>query len=418
MASCSSIEEQGLASGNGSTEATGMEKARQKLLNILNNPAIKTAYELQGEYSLSAITEGQALDAQGQLLTRANEDDALYYTFSIDDNGGYAIIGNSPALPELIALSAGTDQVSEGSQADMEVHGGGIVELPTDLNIGVNDTASIIGPSPEDNPRIQTIRDSVTYKFIGPARPQTVSWGCEYPYNNMLPIDDIGRHANVGCVCIALAQFLTYKDFRPMYNQGQPSEKHFNWDLMSRYTTKKLEDQIGEMCDVGKNHIAPLCSLLNNPNNLDASFHWDGASHVFIYNVFHTLNKFNINCTLEDYDIEKVIAEMSTGEPVLITGGGHTWIIDAVMAETYHYTEVRMDTGEVISHSQKTRYLLHCNWGWDGQCNGYFYSGIFNPGKRPIIRGLNQSGNQPGEPNWETQNCNNNLRVFVDLYKF
>lgn len=24
------------------------------------------------------------------------------------------------------------------------------------------------------------------------------------------------------------------------------------------------------------------------------------------------------------------------------------------------------------------RKLLHCNWGWDGDCNGYFYSGAFD----------------------------------------
>ncbi len=38
-------------------------------------------------------------------------------------------------------------------------------------------------------------------------------------------------------------------------------------------------------------------------------------------------------------------------------------------------------------------YLLHCNWGWDGVYNGYFYEGVFkayNPvdtTNTPVLQG-------------------------------
>lgn len=414
ISSCSSIDnEQGIYPPSGQENTSGVSKAKERLVKILNNPTVKAAYELRHDYMSSDLSEGRPLDAKGQILTRANDNEARYYVFDIDDYGGYAIIGNSPDLPELIALSVGTDEISKGSQEDIDAHGEGVINLPSNIALIGTDSATIDKPSTEFDPNVKITRDSVSYQFVGPARPLFAQWGCEYPYNNMLPTDDIGRHANAGCVCIAIAQLLTYKDYQPIYNQGYRSEIHFNWDLISRYASKHMEDQPGEMCNVGKNHIAPLCSLLNTPNNLNPIFRWDKASLVFIYDIKHTLAKFGIYRQLVDYDINKVLTEMKDGEPVLISGGGHTWVIDAVMEETSYYTSTWRETGEVINHYKETRYLLHCNWGWDGKCNGYFYSELFNPSKRPVIPAIDQNGNQSNEPGWETENLTEALRIFI-----
>ena len=48
---------------------------------------------------------------------------------------------------------------------------------------------------------------------------------------------------------------------------------------------------------------------------------------------------------------------------------GHAWVIDG-----YRHQEGLDALGNVKS----TRTLLHCNWGWDGQCNGYYSSNIFS----------------------------------------
>lgn len=34
---------------------------------------------------------------------------------------------------------------------------------------------------------------------------------------------------------------------------------------------------------------------------------------------------------------------------------------------------------EIIDTSIENRTLLHCNWGWDGDCNGYFSPYVFTP---------------------------------------
>lgn len=414
---CTSVEEIQPTSPNDNPSTGGIEEARTRLHKILNNPSIRAAYELQESYPITALTSGTAHDAQGRLLTRANEDEALYYTFSIDDNGGYAIIGNSPELPQLIALSVGTDKISEGSQLDISLHGGGVINLPNDLNIIGGDSAIISGPGTEFDPNTRTVCDSATYNFIGPARPVPTLWGCTDPYNEYLPTNENGIHAHVGCVCIATAQILAHHGFDPIYLEGTKDEKRFNWDLIRQYTHRELEDKPGKMFNVGKTHIAPLCSLLNSPENLEMNFEWDKASYAYSEDVPYVLRKFGFTSDLwlSPYNIEKVIGELSTGMPLYIHGDGHVWIIDAVMAEKCYYTTYDRNTGDVITRYDTTRYLVHCNWGWDGKCNGYFYSGIFDTTNRPIIKGLNQDTNQPDEKGFE--NYSNHIRILLNVKK-
>lgn len=69
-----------------------------------------------------------------------------------------------------------------------------------------------------------------------------------------------------------------------------------------------------------------------------------------------------------DYSDEmtKAISDMlREDKPVFISAisgltGGHSWVIDGAK---YHNSAV---------------YLLHCNWGWSGDCNGYFSSKMFS----------------------------------------
>lgn len=49
---------------------------------------------------------------------------------------------------------------------------------------------------------------------------------------------------------------------------------------------------------------------------------------------------------------------------------GHAWVIDGYMEQ-----ELRT-SGSTTALDSRT--LLHCNWGWNGMCNGYYEAGIFN----------------------------------------
>ena len=48
--------------------------------------------------------------------------------------------------------------------------------------------------------------------------------------------------------------------------------------------------------------------------------------------------------------------------------GAHEWVIDGALAQR-----------KVIDGKEQICFLYHCNWGWNGNSNGYFLSGAFNP---------------------------------------
>lgn len=47
---------------------------------------------------------------------------------------------------------------------------------------------------------------------------------------------------------------------------------------------------------------------------------------------------------------------------------GHEWVIDGALAQR-----------KEIDGSSQIRFLYHCNWGWDGDYDGYFLSNAFYP---------------------------------------
>ena len=55
--------------------------------------------------------------------------------------------------------------------------------------------------------------------------------------------------------------------------------------------------------------------------------------------------------------------------------GGHAWVIDQLLKR--HRTRYAYSNGEVHPVEQY-QYLVHCNMGWHGLDNGYYFSGKFD----------------------------------------
>ena len=69
--------------------------------------------------------------------------------------------------------------------------------------------------------------------------------------------------------------------------------------------------------------------------------------------------------------IRKTSGMLAWGKPVFISAipcnftKGHSWVID----------------GAKFSSEDNTNYLFHFNFGWGGNCNGYFSTNCLNPAK-------------------------------------
>lgn len=87
---------------------------------------------------------------------------------------------------------------------------------------------------------------------------------------------------------------------------------------------------------------------------------------------FDLLGYNNVNLKW-GYNENTVMKSLDSGCPVFMSAvagivDGHAWVIDGYKIRNYTSPEGRID---------KTQNIVHCNWGWLGNSNGYFVSGIF-----------------------------------------
>ena len=101
-------------------------------------------------------------------------------------------------------------------------------------------------------------------------------------------------------------------------------------------------------------------------------------------------------------------------------GCGHAWVIDgyATLYQTYRVRKAGWRPGDgngdgimgwIRDVWEENEYkdpvfLFHCNWGWGGDSNGYFYPGVFNT-SNPILR-------DPGASGTQYNNFDTNIQMF------
>lgn len=57
---------------------------------------------------------------------------------------------------------------------------------------------------------------------------------------------------------------------------------------------------------------------------------------------------------------------------------GHAWVIDQCI-----HQEQKLYNGKGEYVMTDNRILVHCNWGWGGTDDGYYFDGVFDTNKGP-----------------------------------
>lgn len=298
------------------------------------------------------------------------------------DGGGFAIVKNDGKNTKVIAYS-------DNAPLDL-----------TDKNPGFNwwmnavsKASSVLSTTPPD-------------PELFPARVEpliTTLWGQHEPFNYMEPLKTwvdghpLGGvyfpsedHYVVGCVGVAMAQYMYYYKW-PARGIGQDSvtvkyqipgtsttrnvtfsvnfeDSPFEWDNM-------LDDYSGDYTDAQGQAVAQLCYYCSVAAQSTYDQFGTGSSDAKCIDAF--INHFDYNDTThyiirsrytEPEWMEMVYTELSNSRPIFYSArdinvelgifGGHNFIIDG-------YDEDG---------------LVHVNWGWHGQENGYYDIALLNPG--------------------------------------
>lgn len=183
----------------------------------------------------------------------------------------------------------------------------------------------------------------------------TCKWSQYDPFNKYTPLSN-GQHTPTGCVATATAQVMFYNKWpknRPqdyIASTGDDAKKSatYWWDEMKNTTNEMRTEQSRQavgvlMYDIGK-AVHMRYYIKGSDSNLQRAC--NALRDKFDYTVRYLDKNF---LPANDF-INEVMQEISDGYPVLVVGGPHAFVYDG-------YDE---------------QGLIHTNWGWGGENDGYF----------------------------------------------
>lgn len=201
---------------------------------------------------------------------------------------------------------------------------------------------------------------------IEPYTQDTTIWG-----DRFIKLEDLAA----GCVSIAVGQIVACLQY-PTVSQITNDINAMEWDSLN----------LDFNSDRSKHYLASLVHNIGIGCNMRYGYHKQqsfatpkAAKDYFIELGYQNVDKH------EGYDLETIISQIEKGCPVFIGAlgpvsdkTGHAWVIDG-----YQYANskrITKDTnGNIISvQDGNTYHFVHCNWGWGGNCDGWFTSNLMD----------------------------------------
>ena len=218
-----------------------------------------------------------------------------------------------------------------------------------------------------------------TFPVIAPILEE-VKWGQGAPYNDLCP-EINGEISPVGCVATAMAQIMYVHKF-PKQGTGSHSyvsssyklNLNANFALTTYAWDKMLPNYAGEYTDEQKEAVATLMSHLGIAVDMDytplmsLAYSTKAMKALINYFGYDKGISFLPKYYMSEYEILSSISkELQAGRPIFLEGStanleGHAFVCDGMQSNGF----------------------LHINWGWDGNCNGYFALSALAPDSHGI----------------------------------
>ena len=203
----------------------------------------------------------------------------------------------------------------------------------------------------------------------------------ETKWTQWSPFNDFRKdEAPAGCVPIAVGQILAYNEY------GTAGGRSFDWDMLK--SIYHYSDLYADISDVAKKQASDFMQFLGLKENCNVTYDTDGSG-AYADGAKRTFKNFGYSGLSKRYgfesgDVEKVLEQLEKNLPVFVGGqgksysyenqkyenSGHAWVIDGVIVKHY----VRPATGQVLD----AKNIFHINWGWNGDCDGYYDEGVFD----------------------------------------
>lgn len=318
-----------------------MKRTLLLVLTVFTNILIANAEPITKARALSIATKyinnpKLSNDTPKTRSSQANEQPA-YYIFTNPNDKKFVIISGESKLNELVGYG---DKMTENPN-----------DQPPYFKLFLKEYERVV----------KEVRSKAT--ATTPQRPikrkveplLTCKWSQYDPFNKYTPLSN-GQHTPTGCVATATAQVMFYNKWpknRPteyIASTGDEARKSstYWWEDMKNTTNEMRTEQSRQavgvlMYDIGK-AVHMRYYIKGSDSNLQR------ACNALRDKFDYTVRYLDKNFLPANEFLNEVMQEISDGYPVLVVGGPHAFVYDG-------YDE---------------QGLIHTNWGWGGENDGYF----------------------------------------------
>lgn len=216
-------------------------------------------------------------------------------------------------------------------------------------------------------------------------------WGQGNPYNNRVPyyVDGTRNKVSVGCYAVAAGQIMAFHKYPSTYDWGM---------LTMGSMIDPTPMQIGGGIDLNKEtaiqkEVSRLLTDLATAGETEYDTAPDkNSGSTYGSKAIPGLNRMGYVASRIYLGQEGGSASIIKDEiknynrPVIYSAysdiEGHMWVIDAILTlERWEYCTFwstdGVSTKEGLKRLRAQSNLMHCNWGWNGKSDGWYYN--FNP---------------------------------------
>lgn len=394
----------------------------EKLLTKLNIPSTRG-----GDSKLPPITSVYTTGKAAEMTRTGEAVEPYFHIFNFGDEEGFAIMSGDDRVEPLLALTTkgefnpDEDIDNPGFEIAYSRMGDYYVQQVSSRGL----TPGVIEIPPKDS-LPEPIVHVDTAIFFPAGGPCPVKWGQGWPYNIYCRIQPSNSTVPVGSAGVAVAQLMSiYKYPSIHYSYYYNKTYEFDWDEMNAYRNNNSSNPFAN--DSTKyNQIARLIYLLNSSPNLNVMYDEYSASvpgRCYPDRIPIALENFGYASGGEhiDYDSDTIINELLNGYPVLIGGSDVGMVNNRVLSHGWlGHGLMKLETTEEIYQFPRgwitfgpfETYYIKCNFGKDGQHDGYYLSGVFDTNRGPIF-----SDTEPTRSEVEPGNYQYYMDAIVNIRK-
>lgn len=355
-----------------------------RILNkVLTKNRFKTSEGVSDITRMANENDCRAYNSFGEELTRADEEDARFYVFNIGTEGDYAIMGAHTSVPPMLVLASSTSRIDLNNPDELKA---AIISLPHNMpmmdSIGIVDTEFVKCYD----------YNNAEYSLVNGVEPLTYKWGPHAPWNtenaHLKPNpDNVSNYAN-NCSCIAMAMILTNNHYRPTSFDGQDFP---DWDLVSAYKYEGIILNDLFYTNNGLSAVVHLIHFLSQEKLMNVCDWGKWASYNSTGSIKPAFESLGYQVQETPFNGKSVSSSIEAGYPVFVLGQKldgedagpyHSWVVSAILKAKvpYHWVAANdftaPDPDVPITYFYETQTLVHHNWGWAGQGDGFYFDAI------------------------------------------